>query len=324
MKKKGLTGFKVTDAEAGKVEAVFSTLNAIDSDKDVTKAGAFTDGAKVRISAYNHASWGPGMLPVGKGTIRESGDEAIMEGEFFLNTGAGKETFEVVKQMGDLQEWSYGYDVEQSSDGQLDGEDVTYLEKLTVHEVSPVILGAGVNTRTLTAKGKQLASDLQLRLDEAGTERFGADRTYVYVSDFDLDSGWVVYSISGPDSYTFQRGSYSRNADGDVTLGDDFAEVERTTDYRPKGDDEPAGRKLADHLDAVIADVEEVGGRLADAAAQRAEKGQKLADSTLERGAKLESATKRLGEALATEPQSDDNLDLDLDLTRAQARVLSG
>lgn len=153
LKTKGLSGLKITDA--GKVVAIFSRFNVKDHDGDVTLAGAFVDGAPVRISSYNHTSWGD-KLPVGKGEIRVVDEHAELHGEFFLNTTAGRDTFEVVKQMGDLQEWSYGYDILDAEMGVHDGENVQFLKSLKVHEVSPVILGAGIGTRTLAVKGRDL------------------------------------------------------------------------------------------------------------------------------------------------------------------------
>lgn len=142
---------EVKDADRGEVVAVFSTLDVVDSDKDVTRVGAFEDGAEVVISAYGHTSWG-GRLPVGKGTIRTTKTEALMEGQFFLDTIEGADTFKTVKNLGPLGQWSYGFDVLKESFGEHDGERVRFLESLKVHEVSPVLLGAGVNTRTLSAK----------------------------------------------------------------------------------------------------------------------------------------------------------------------------
>lgn len=159
---KALHGVKVAIKDAGKglIEAVFATLNVIDSDGDVTLPGAFTEGAPVTISAYGHASWG-GALPVGKGTIRTSGDDAILSGRFFMDTVAGKDTFTVVKALaegGDSgegapgQQWSYGYDVTSCEYGMQEDQDVRFLKGLTVFEVSPCLLGSGVNTRVLSAK----------------------------------------------------------------------------------------------------------------------------------------------------------------------------
>ncbi len=151
MDTKHSTRVEVKDADRGEVQVVFSTLDVVDSDGDVTRAGAFTDGEKVRISAFGHASWG-GALPVGKGVIREVKNEAVMDGQFFLDTAAGRDTFTVVRELGELQEWSYGFDITKASFGEHDGRDVRFLEGLKVHEVSPVLLGAGVGTRTIGAK----------------------------------------------------------------------------------------------------------------------------------------------------------------------------
>ena len=144
-------GVQIKDAAKGEVTAVFATLGVKDSDGDVTVPGAFEPDAEVVISAYGHTSWG-GALPVGKGTIREVGSEAILDAKFFLDTAAGADTFAVVKELGSLGQWSYGFAVTKWSRGEHDGEQVRFIESTKVFEVSPVLLGAGVNTRTLTAK----------------------------------------------------------------------------------------------------------------------------------------------------------------------------
>jgi HK97 family phage prohead protease len=153
-KRKTLTDVTIKSLDRGEVSAVFSTFNVIDKDGDVTEPGAFTDGQEVLISAYGHSSWG-GVLPVGKGTIRQTDDEGIFDGAFFMDTTQGRDTFEVVKQLGPKGEWSYGFDVVEESFGKFDDRDVRFLKRLDVHEVSPVLIGSGVNTRTLATKGKR-------------------------------------------------------------------------------------------------------------------------------------------------------------------------
>lgn len=143
--------FKLDDGGEGKVTAVFATFDVIDKHGDITPSGAFTDGQKVLISAYNHESWYSAM-PVGKGAIRQTATEAVFEGDFFLNTTAGRDTYETVKAVGDQQEWSYGFDILKRSYEKRDDRDVRILEALKVFEVSPVLIGAGVNTRTLAMK----------------------------------------------------------------------------------------------------------------------------------------------------------------------------
>ncbi|WP_405149448.1 HK97 family phage prohead protease [Sphaerisporangium sp. NBC_01403] len=150
MDTKGLR-VEIKDEAKGLVKAVFATFNVVDSHGDVTPPGAFTDGEEMPISSYGHTSW-DGALPVGKGSIRQTAKEAIFEGQFFLDTTGGRDTFTTVKELGPLCQWSYGYDPEDYSFGEQDGQRVRFLNKLKVHEVSPVLLGAGVNTRTLAAK----------------------------------------------------------------------------------------------------------------------------------------------------------------------------
>lgn len=153
MQKSGSGGFTIKDAAKGEVSAVFSTFNVVDKDGDVTLPGAFKDGQEVLISAYGHTSWS-GALPVGKGTIRQTATEAIFDGKFFMDTVQGRETFSVIKALGSKGEWSYGFDIVKSSPGRHENRDVRFLEEMDVHEVSPVLLGAGVNTRTLATKGR--------------------------------------------------------------------------------------------------------------------------------------------------------------------------
>lgn len=150
---KTLQRFEVKDAVKGEVSAVFSTYNVIDKDGDVTLPGAIKDGTEVVISAYGHKSW-EGLLPVGKGVIRATDTEAILEGQFFLSTTAGRETFEVVKELGKKQEWSYSLQNVTAEQGELEGQPVRFIKSVgTIKEVSPVLVGAGVNTRTLATKG---------------------------------------------------------------------------------------------------------------------------------------------------------------------------
>lgn len=155
---------QVKDANQGLVTAVFSRFNVLDHDGDVTVPGAFPEGKEVPIGAYGHTSY-MGELPVGKGVIRQTESEAILDGRFFLETNAGRDTFEVVKNLGSLQEWSYGFRVESISFREFDGnQDVPHLEKLNVDEVSPVLKGAGIDTVTLDAK--QQSEALETRLEK--------------------------------------------------------------------------------------------------------------------------------------------------------------
>lgn len=133
------------DGPPGSFRATFATLNVIDHDGDVTVPGAFKDGQSVRIAQWGHNWAGPA---IGKGVIHADQERAWVDGQFFLGMPEAVSTYESVKGLGDLAEWSYGFDVTQSEPGQFEGQSVRYLKGLQVHEVSPVMLGAGIGTGT--------------------------------------------------------------------------------------------------------------------------------------------------------------------------------
>lgn len=161
MPRKGFeSGVRIKDALKGEVSAVFSTFDVIDKDNDVTPPDAIQDGAEFVVSAYGHKSWS-GELPVGKGVIRITKSEAIADMQFFMDTTQGRDTFGAVSELAKsgLGEWSYGFDILDASPGIFDGKEVRILSAVKVHEVSPVLQGAGVNTRTLSVKSAKGNSD---------------------------------------------------------------------------------------------------------------------------------------------------------------------
>lgn len=146
---------KDSGEEKGNVEAVFSVFNNQDSDGDVVLPGAVKSGFKDnQVPMVFAHKWDQ---PIGKGTIEEGEESAVFKGSFFMETEAGKEAYNLVKSMGDLQQWSFGFRVNDSEMGKLqkDGEDeadVRFLKDLTVYEVSPVLVGANQETYTLAIK----------------------------------------------------------------------------------------------------------------------------------------------------------------------------
>ena len=151
--KSGAWAVKDLDDVKGTVECIFSTFNVRDHDGDVTLPGAFTEGQQCAISAYGHRIW-DGAPPVGKGSITANTKEARFKGQFFMDIPEAKSTFLAVKGMGDLQEWSYGFDIADAEMGEKDGERVRFLKTISVYEVSPVLRGAGIRTRTTSAKNR--------------------------------------------------------------------------------------------------------------------------------------------------------------------------
>lgn len=150
--------------DSGQVEAVFSIFNSLDSDGDVVMPGAVKSGFKNNQvpMVWSH-KWD---MPIGKGTIKQDKDKAVFKGEFFMDTESGKEAYNLVKNMGDMQQWSFGYKVNDSEFAKADGQDsdARYLKDLTVYEVSPVLVGANQDTYTLAIKSntellKEIAND---------------------------------------------------------------------------------------------------------------------------------------------------------------------
>ena len=139
---------KADSDETGKFTAVFSTLDVIDLDGDITKPGAFVEGQAAFIESWNHG-WN---LPVGKGIIHADDENAWVDGEFFLETSGGIEHYKAVKAAGDLVEWSYTFHILKSSQGEVEGQPIRYLEELDTVGVSPVTRGAGIDTRTVSVK----------------------------------------------------------------------------------------------------------------------------------------------------------------------------
>lgn len=146
----------LTDDVEGKVEAVFSVFNEIDSDGDVIRPNSIKSGYGDKGVAM---VWGHDWKDViGRGEIVQDNNKAVFKGQFIMDTERGRDAYNVVKAMGDLQQWSFGYEVVdsekgmfQSKDGELEQE-VRFLNDVKVWEVSPVLVGANQNTYTIGVK----------------------------------------------------------------------------------------------------------------------------------------------------------------------------
>lgn len=169
---KNITGEVKELNEKGEGLIVFATLNVIDSDEDVTLPGAFGEQVVPIVPAHD---WS--QVPIGKAKIREDGDSALAEIKLNLKTDQGRNWYESLKFDMDnlppsIQEYSYGYHVVEESKGEHEGREVRFLKKLKVHEISPVILGAGVGTGTLGLKDqKQSSLEDDIKIVQGCTEK---------------------------------------------------------------------------------------------------------------------------------------------------------
>ena len=165
----------------GEVKAVIATLNVVDHQRDIILSGAIGK-QEVVVSDYNHSSWGSFFgekrLPIGEGRLYEYDGEAIFKGRLFIDMERPKEIMRLLANMKEKQEWSFSlHDVEGNykhipnpANPKGDEEiEVFEIKKVTVKEVSPVWMGAGINTRTLVAKSL-LEQSRQEQEQEEGLE----------------------------------------------------------------------------------------------------------------------------------------------------------
>lgn len=238
MQVKQLGRVEIKNADKGEVSAVFARFNVLDSDNDVTLPGAFDDGAERPISAYGHASW-QGALPVGVAKIRQTDTEAILDGHFFMDIPAARDTFLTVKRLHErgMGQWSYGYDPVVWHVGDWENRKARFLVKQEVHEFSPVLIGAGVGTHTISAKAargmtpreavaaataeyrsaiRPHKSDTTAGDWDAGTVVAGIP-DYAPVSDLRSVFGWVE-SGSDPEARVSYRFPHHTKADGAANI----------------------------------------------------------------------------------------------------------
>ncbi len=170
IERKTIDGFEIKDAARGEVVAVVSTMNVVDRDGDVVLKGAIVDGAVVKLSAYGHDVITEGKPPVGRGVISIKGDQAIMNGRYFMSTERGRDAFNTVKEMGADSEWSIGFarDVKTSpvtGDWKAKGAR-RLISEMQLFESSPVFMGSNAQTGTVSAKGATIESDPPKTPDE--------------------------------------------------------------------------------------------------------------------------------------------------------------
>ena len=150
MKKTGSWNIKELKDE-GTGTAVFATLNAVDKDGDFTLPNAFGEQKAKLVAAHDWSA-----APIGVANIREVGNEAIADFSFNLSMESAKEWYESLKfsySNGVTQEFSYGFDIlEEDHEAAEQNQAKRGLKKLKVHEVSPVMIGAGNGTRLVGVK----------------------------------------------------------------------------------------------------------------------------------------------------------------------------
>ena len=156
---------KRLDAEGAGLARI-ATLSAVDEDGDTYAEGAFGEQAVKVMAAHNWT-----VVPIGKARVFEESDEALAEFQLNLESPTAREWHAALKFDLDaersggrpLQEWSYGFRVVDAETETRDGERVRILKRLKLHEISPVVVGAGVGTATLALKTGALGAGRPFR-----------------------------------------------------------------------------------------------------------------------------------------------------------------
>lgn len=143
---------EIKDPTLGLISAVFSTFNIKDADGDVVKSGAIPETDVLMVWGHDWQS-----LPIGKGTIRADRKRAIFDGQFNLQTQAGRDAFETIRFNGKSQQYSWGFEILDAEFGEFTGEDgkaeqVRFIKNTRPFEVSPVLIGSNPKTETLAIK----------------------------------------------------------------------------------------------------------------------------------------------------------------------------
>lgn len=241
-----------TATDQGKFSAVISAVSVdregdrVDPDGMVRALKRWASVGKDVPLVWNHSDKAEmvvgGIYP---DSAKAVDGEVHVDGWVDLEAKVGAEVWRLVKS--GVLGFSFGYLIPDggASPNQFGGKDINELD---VFEATATPTPMNNDTRVTGWKGlKQLAGVTRDQLGALGKERFGGDKTYVYVDDFDPDAGYAVFAVyTETDTSTFLKVGYGAGEDGSLTLAQDATEVTRATTYRPKSAD--ALRRQADDV----------------------------------------------------------------------------
>ena len=273
--------------EDGSFSAEIATLGVIDHDGDIVERGAFS-GHPIQVLPAHDSQ----HVPLGKAQIFERGNVAVAEGLLNLEIEAARDwhsslKFDLEKVQPPVQEWSWGFRIkgpEGARADQVDGQPVRRLISLDEREVSPVLRGASIGTRTVHVKRRKAEgigdNDLRARL-EKGLDELESDLGhFIWVEAIFPDV--VVYNVRRKDETTqLLERTYKVDRGGALELGPEATEVVHDTNYVAVGNDDETPRlKLIDQIRMTTFDVAKTVARVLEAADARAKRGRALgADS---------------------------------------------
>lgn len=138
----------------GTFEALVSVFGNVDSMGDVVMPGAFERTLEERGLPpvfYSH-QWGVG--PIGHTTAaKETDDGLVVTAELYVEDPSVSRIYRNMK-AGALKEFSFAYEVVDSTVEERDGDEVRLLTDVELYEVGPTLVGANDQTELLQVRAK--------------------------------------------------------------------------------------------------------------------------------------------------------------------------
>jgi prohead serine protease len=299
--------------EDGKGQVVFATLGVVDKDGDITDKGAF--GNQLAHLMPMHV-WKDADSPfLGVASIKESGNEAIADIELNMDLQRAKDWRSSMKfalDRGKTIEWSYGFDVTDSEIRTVNGKKVRALKSLIVHEVSPVVIGAGENTRVLSMKayaemqGTWEAIQSAI-MDAAEALLIGDQDGFVSIEGTYPDRVVVCAYVYGMDStdMTYYQFNWTMRNDGTVELSNQ-QEVALSVVVANKN------LKFSDQFARVLGELQSLTQRQKALAALKAEQGRPLSQANRDRVSRLIKELNQFLESSTAATPNDGEIDPNL------------
>lgn len=145
---------KSVDDATGIIEAYVSIFGNVDAANEIVESGAFAESLKRKLpkAVWSH-DW---EQPIG--AVLEAVEDAkglYVKIQLVLTVQRAKEAYDLMK-AGAIDEFSIGYSVEESN---IDNKGVRHLTKITLYEVSPVLVGCNPETELLSVKSAEIVSE---------------------------------------------------------------------------------------------------------------------------------------------------------------------
>lgn len=282
----------LASSDDGRGRIKFAKLNVIDHDGDWIPAGSIGEQVAHIMPMHSWKDADPPFL----GVARTSEQDGYAIADLEINTDLPRaqhwrSALKFALDRGLNVEWSYGFEFQ--NDPQLAAEKGAKraLKNQRVIEVSPVVMGAGLETGTLEMKSRELDQKAWAELAGSWEAAQEAIRTAAHALLLGEDDGWVSIQATFSDrvivgEYRYDDGdgrterfwqfSWTAGADGEVRLGDQ-AEVEFSVVVQEKQ------ISYADQFFRLIQEGQAFVARSKALAALRVEQGRNLSRTYKER-----------------------------------------